>query len=151
MIDDMTDHELSDTEIQAGLAKIRELAAQAIATFGPLSDVAFGFNRPSVVWVEGYIERDREHRGSEGDSKAMVDLLGAFLGECLLDAIAGEWIWDDYQQDWCVALAAGGRVFPMGKVWKLYHSGLAGGESIVSFYDVVVDFLAKGKLPTLPA
>ncbi len=145
----MGDFELTEAEIQEGLLRLPELAALAVERLGPHSDVEFGLNRDSVAWVEGYIERERERRGPEGEVDGTVNVLGAFLGECIRAAAAADWLWDEFQQDWGLALAAGGRVFPMGKVYRQYHSGLASGESILSFYDVVVDFLAKGKLPTL--
>lgn len=145
----MADSELTEADIQAGLLRLPELAALVVEKLGPLSDVEFGPNRASVAWVEGYIERERERRGPDAEADGTVNTLGAFLGECIRAAVAADWLWDEFQQDWGLALVAGGRVFPIWKVHKQYRSGLAGGESILSFYDVVVDYLAKGKLPTL--
>ncbi len=145
----MADSEWTEAEIRADLLRLPELAALVVESLGPLSDVEFGPNRASVAWVEGYIERERDRRGPDAEAVGTLNALGAFLGECIRAEVAADWLWDDFQQDWGLALAAGGRVFPIWKVHKQYRSGLAGGESILSFYDVVVDYLAKGKLPVL--
>ncbi|HZS07856.1 MAG TPA: hypothetical protein VFD58_23685 [Blastocatellia bacterium] len=128
--------------------RIRENAAIVIAELGPLSDVReFGFNRDSVVWVEGFIERQRVR--PEYDATAVASLtgvLGSFLGECLIAAAGGAWHWSEAQQAWSVAFPNATQAFPFAKVHKLFENGLEGGDSIVSFYDIAVEYLATGRL-----
>lgn len=52
-------------------------------------------------------------------------------------------------QHFGVQLRSGGNVdtcFPFGKVAKQFETGLVAGESVLAFYDLVVDAVAKGKL-----
>ncbi len=140
--------ELTEAEIAAGIAQLREVAARAIVALDPVRADGPGLDRSAVVWAEGYIERERGLAGpAQPVPEDLVYTLGAVVGESILAAADGAWVWDELQRDWCIALAAGGRVFPMGKVWRQYTRGIDAGESLVVFYDIVVDFLAKGKLP----
>ncbi|HWT01384.1 MAG TPA: hypothetical protein VN256_14135 [Pyrinomonadaceae bacterium] len=126
---------------------IKKNADLVVRELGPLSDVRFGFNRESVVWVEGFIERQRarpEHDPAAVDG--LVDVLGSFLGECLIAAAGGEWRWSDGQQTWGVAFANDTHAFPFAKVHKQFANGIEGGDSIVGFYDVAVDYMATGGL-----
>lgn len=125
----------------------RANARLVVRQLGPLSGIDFGLNRESVEWVEGFIERQRARPDFDADSVGgLVDTLGSFLGECIAANTGGAWRWSDEQQALGVAFPAGGMAFPFAKVRKLFLHGLEAGESISSFYDVAVDYLAKGKL-----
>ena len=142
---------MNETEQQEVLQRIKELADSVIERFGPLSEMDdFGFNRDSVAWVEGLIERERERRGvtdtMEEVPEGLVNTFGAFLGESLIMATGGSWEWSERQSDWGVTFTAGGGAFPFTKVWKQFKNGLVGGDSILSFYEVAVDYIATGKL-----
>lgn len=140
--------EMTDAEIAAGIAELRVVANRTLEKLGPVGETALGLDRAAVVWAEGYVEQERARRDpAQGVPEDLVHTLGAVLGECILAAARGIWVWDDLQNDWGISLAAGGRIFPMGKVWRQFTQGHAGGESIVVFYDIVVEYLAKGKLP----
>ena len=140
--------ELTEAEIAAGIAQLRAVAARAVEALDPTRAARPGLDRAAVVWAEGHIERERGHGApAHAVPEDLVYTLGAVVGESILAAAEGAWVWDELQRDWCIALAAGGRVFPMGKVWRQYTRGLDAGESIVVFYDIVVDYLARGKLP----
>ena len=43
-------------------------------------------------------------------------------------------------------MAGDTMAFPFAKVRKQFDNGHEGGESILSFYDVAVDYVSKGKL-----
>ena len=45
-----------------------------------------------------------------------------------------------------VRFADGSGAFPFSKVRKLFANGLEGGDSILSFYNVAIDVVAKGTL-----
>ncbi len=138
----------SEADSAASHARVRELAAVVLTQLATLSDAPLTYDRASVVWLEGYIERERMGRDPAAGAPAeLVDGLGAFLGECILASADGQWVWDEFQNDWCLALTVGGRISPAGKIWRQFMHGRDGGESIVAFYDIVVDYLAKGKLP----
>jgi hypothetical protein len=126
---------------------IKKNAQLVIDQLGQLSDVNFGFNRESVAWVEGFIERQRAR--PDFDPTAVNNLaqtLGSFLGECIIANAGGSWRWSEEHQDWSVAFSDDSHAFPFVKVRKLFADGLEGGESILSFYDIAVDYVSKGKL-----
>src|SRR5690242_18865031 len=50
---------MDEAERDDELARIRELADFVVERFGPISEIEFGFNRASVQWAEGFIERQR--------------------------------------------------------------------------------------------
>jgi hypothetical protein len=127
------------------LQLIRSNAAFAVENFGALTAFEFGHNRQSVEWVEGFIERQRE-RG--GDHYNMIGILGSFLGEAIIAQTGGTWV--AAGDTFGLQFQNGDHLdlcFPFGKVAKQFETGLAAGESVLAFYDLVVDVVAKGKLP----
>ncbi len=129
------------------LAQIRELADVVVERFGPLSEIAFGFDRDSVAWVEGFIERHRaDLKPGDEVPEGLVNCLGAFLGESIVRATGGQWARSEQDGSWSVQFANGSGAFPFAKVWKQFENGLEGGDSILSFYDIAVEYVAAGKL-----
>ena len=139
---------MTDAEKEQTIRRIGELAATVIEQFGPLSEIEFGFNRASVEWVEGFVGRWRARSDPANPvSEGLVNAFGSFLGECILSATAGKWDWSEQQKAWGILFPSGAWAFPFAKVWKLFENGIEGGDSIVSFYNVAVNFVAPGKLP----
>jgi hypothetical protein len=139
---------MDEAEIEHAIGRIQELAIFVIEKFGPLSEIEFGLNRPSLEWVEGFIERERQRRDPGSDiPEGLLNTLGAFLGECIVAASGGKWEWHEQQQDWGIHFSSGASAFPFSKVWKQFKNGIEGGDSILSFYDVAVNYVALGKLP----
>ena len=127
--------------------QIRANVQLVIRELGPLSGLDFGLNRESVEWVEGFIERQRSRPDFDENSlDGLVNTLGSFLGECIAVNTGGTWQWSEAQQALGVTFPAGGYAFPFAKVRKAFLQGLEAGESISSFYDVAVEYIAKGKL-----
>jgi len=126
---------------------LEENVRLAIAQLGPLSGLDFGLDRESLRYVEGFLERQRERPGFDPDAAGgLIGVVGAFLGACVAEATGGEWHWSEERGAWCVRLPNGALAFPFAKVNKLARQGLAAGESIVSFYDIAVKYLATGAL-----
>jgi hypothetical protein len=69
----------------------------------------------------------------------LVSILGSFLGECIAANSGGAWLWHEECQAWGVRLAENRYVFPFAKMEKAFDSGLDGGDSILSFYDIALD------------
>jgi hypothetical protein len=107
----------------------------------------FGLNIESVEWVEGYIERLRSNTDfDESSIGGLVNTLGSFLGECIIAAAGGEWLWVEAEQTWGISFPYNRMAFPFAKVHKQLVNGIVSGDSIVSFYDVTVNYLVTGKL-----
>jgi hypothetical protein len=126
---------------------IKKNAELVIKQLGPLSGIEFGLNRASVEWVEGFIERQRAREDFDPDAGNLDSVLGSFLGECIIANARGEWQSSDLY-GWGIAFSGDDWAFPFAKVEKAFRNGVAGGDSILSFYDTTVDFLATGKLGT---
>src|SRR5215813_12167723 len=96
----------------------------------------FGYNRESVVWVDGFIERYRSKPDFTIESAAMlVQVIGSYLGECVIREYGGEW--REHEDGWGVFFDEKNAVFPFVKVHKQFQQGLDGGESILGFFDLI--------------
>ena len=123
------------------LERIRSNASFAIERFSTLVDFEFGYGRESVAWLEGFIDRQRL-RG--GDTSKLIGVIGSFLGEAIIASAGG--VWTEAEQAYGVVFSAGDICFPFAKVSKQFENGTEGGDGILSFYDIAVDYVAKGKL-----
>lgn len=138
------------------LQQIRANAQLVIAKLGPTSGiqtggVMFGYNRESVAYLAGLIERLRledENRPEPPDT--LVSTLGSFFGECLVAGTGGQWYWDAELDQYGVALvSAQGQqhaVFPFAKLANQFANGIEGGDSVLGMYDIVLEGLATGKM-----
>lgn len=124
---------------------IKKNADLVIKQFAPLSGINFGLNRDSVEWVEGFIERQRAREDFDlNKSERLIDVLGSFLGECIIANAGGEWRASE-AGGLGVAFPDGNCSYPFNKMGKMFRYGLAGGDSILSFYDTTVNFIATGR------
>jgi len=128
-----------------GIEKIRANAEMAARKLGPLSGLGegFGFNRASVEWVEGYIERLRSSGDFSGkqDFGSLPSVLGSFLGECIVQTYGGEWRNEDGW--WGIYFNDRNAAYPFNKVTKQFENGRDGGDSILSFFDTIPIVLLK--------
>ena len=130
------------------IAAIRANSELAITTFKDRSGIDFGFDRKSVAWMEGFI--DRQRTVDPTPPPMITAVLGSHLGQSIIAAAGGAWARDEAGQigirfdndDWC---------YPFAKVAKQIEGGAGIGEGILSFYDVSVEYLATGRLPGQPA
>ena len=106
-----------------------------------------GFDRESVAWVEGFIERARKRYAPDQQPEGLIMTLGCYLGAAIIEATKGAWF-DDDVGGIGVGFPSGDIVFPFAKVRKQFEQGVEGGESILSFYTVSVNYIAAGKLQT---
>jgi hypothetical protein len=107
---------------------------RVIARLGEHTDFPFGLDRRSLIWAEGFLERQRAQPGF--DAATLVPVLGSFLGQCLV--VHGDFVWVERPEGWCVHCP---RIdaFPFAKVAKQARHGVAGGESMVRFFDLVLE------------
>jgi hypothetical protein len=114
--------------------KFRELAEKLISTLSAQSGVTLGYDGPSVEWVDGFIERQRvRFPGAEADG--LVNVIGAFVGECVMANYGGRWRRDEH--GWGVFFDDGNAAYPFANVRKQFDNGREGGDSVHSFYETI--------------
>ena len=131
---------------------ILDNALFAITEFGPLCEAHdFDYDQASVAWVEGFIERQRIRLAASGETAGdgIVSVIGSFLGEAIIAAAGGNWA-VTADGDIGLQFENGAWCFPFTKVRKQFEHGLADAESILSFYNVSIEVVAKGLLGNSP-
>ena len=116
--------------------KIRANAQLVVDRLSSVSglDTRFGYNRDSVKWVYGFIERRRTAADVHSEETAkLIQVLGSYLGECVIHTYGG--IWKEQDDQWVVSFDDSNHVFPFNKVWKQFHYGH--GDSILSFFEMI--------------
>ncbi len=123
--------------------QIRELAK---ITSEDLGLWELGYSRAAVEKVEDFVERERMNWGQETRG-SWANRLGAFLGECLLETLEGQWQWHEALHTWGILFQSGLWAFPFSKIHKQLEEGSSSGESILHFFDSAVAYAPSGKLP----
>jgi hypothetical protein len=115
--------------------QIRSNARLATAWFKSISPLQalFGLDRDSLKWVDGFVEQQRTTPSRVPGT--FVELIGSYLGECVIHAYGGEWRLQDGQ--WGVFFDDSNAVFPFDKVRKQLQNGLAAGDSILGLFDMI--------------
>ncbi|MGO8816678.1 MAG: hypothetical protein ACLQVG_18735 [Terriglobia bacterium] len=118
-------------------------AEMVIQQFRPLSGIEFGYNRQSVEWLEGHIERLRQtgKLQDEATREELVNVLGSFLGECIVRRYGGAWT--QREGIWCVAFDSHNVAFPFAKVAKQMENGREGGDGIGGFFSIIPEVFRK--------
>jgi hypothetical protein len=122
----------------------RNNAELAVKRFGPLSKLgeAFGYSRESIEWVEGFIERQRRRADiSAEETEILLQLIGSYLGECLIYTYGG--FWRIQNGEWGVFFNDSNAAFPFSKVRKQFENGIDGGDSILSFFEMTRVMIMK--------
>lgn len=130
---------------QDRLGKLRANADFVVRQLGSMSGLDFGLDQASVAWTDGFLERQRGTL-PEGDGGGIVNVLGSYLGEAIIAAVPGAAWADDAEGNLGILFPTGDMAFPFAKVAKQLADGLEAGESMLSFYNIAVNYVAAGKL-----
>ncbi len=126
------------------LEMIRANAELVVRELAHASGTKIGFDQESVAYVEGFIERQRVE--IPDTARQLVEVLGCYLGEAIIESSPGaEWSEDD-NGALMIQFPNGDAAYPFGKVEKQIADGTANGESILSFYNICINYVAAGKL-----
>jgi hypothetical protein len=117
--------------------QIKANAEFMVQKLGTTSGINFGYNRESVEWLEGYIERLRESGTlvDEAAKQKFANIFGSFLGECIVRCYGGSWA--ERSGSWAVAFDDQNCVFPFAKVMKQIENGRGAGDGIGGFFTFI--------------
>lgn len=96
-----------------------------------------GFDAPGVRWLDGYIQRLHD-QGDVADAEPLSDRLGAYLGECIIQAYGGAW--QQTEHGWAVVMDRDLAVFPFNKTHKHLVDGA--GDSVLSLFNSIPALMA---------
>lgn len=103
--------------------------------------VSLSFDRAGAEWLDGHLNRLRGRLSPEAQA-GIVNVMGSFLGECIVRAHGGEWI--EKAGEWLVqvkrAYTVSVNVF--GKVEK--QLAQVEGESVLSLFDFALEVAENG-------
>ena len=112
--------------------KLRHNAELVISVGRDRLGVELAFDHAGVQWVDGYIERLRESFPVE-KRPAIIDRLGAFVGECIISTYGGEWVEQD--GSWGVQVSPSLWACPFAKIDKQFENGPE--DSVESFFTAI--------------
>ena len=92
------------------------------------------YDADSVKFIEGFIERNKGNFEKE-ESKSLINSLGSFLGQCIIENYGGQWQLDNDTGSVAVVFDDKNKAFPFAKVSKQFENGLE--DSVYSFYTVI--------------
>ena len=92
------------------------------------------YDADSVKFIEGFIERNKGNFEKE-ESKGLINSLGSFLGQCIIENYGGQWQLDNETGSVAVAFDDKNKAYPFAKVSKQFENGLE--DSVYSFYNVI--------------
>jgi hypothetical protein len=120
--------------------KFKRLAEILVSTSSERLGVHLGYDRESIKWMDGYIERIRPNL-EESAVEGIYTSIGAFLGECIIANYGGEW--RETEGAWGIYFDDENAAYPFAKVQKhLLHGS---EDSILSFYDVIPVVFGKSQ------
>lgn len=130
---------------------LAELSAAMLASAESLRKMAresytldLAFDAQAVQWLEGYIQAFYE-RADEATKVQVIQVAGAFLGECLVRCFGGGW-WR-FEKSACIVFDGEIALFPLSKVQKQLEQG-AQAEGVARFFNAFASMHAQKQPPT---
>ena len=114
------------------LARIRANAELVVTVAHQELGKDITYDQAGVEWLDGYIERQHE-QGDPASRPKLVQILGSFLGECIVRSLGGHWANDE--GTWAIRFDKRNAAFPFAKVQKHLNNG--GGDSVLAFYQSI--------------
>ncbi len=112
---------------------IKANAEKLIEKLRPISKINFGYNKESVHWLQGYIERLRRSEKFKESEEQFVSVFGSYLGECIIQRHGGHW--ENRDGIFAVAFDDQNYVLPFNRVKKQWQNGLEDG--IADLFDMI--------------
>jgi hypothetical protein len=112
--------------------RIRRNAELVVSIAHEQLNVDIGYDEAGVRWLDGYAQRQHE-QGNPEIRDGLVDTLGSYLGECIIQSFGGQWA--EIDGSWCVQFSEGNAAYPHNKLRKQLENGA--GDSVLSFFAAI--------------
>lgn len=124
--------------VEENVLAILKSHTEAVDQFLQHNGVVNDYGRQALEWLEGYVAR-RHDQMTQDERNRLIEMIGAFLGECLIRANGGEWIGFVYEGRKQLAVSLDKdfefKAMPFNKVAK-YFDDPSGGDSFASLFAV---------------
>ena len=117
----------------------RAAAETVVSNFRDELGVELKYDRESIEWLDGYINRVRTQLKKESYA-GLATALGAYLGETIIATYGGAWDYFEKLDQWGIRFADDNGAFPITKVYKQLEEGEF--DSVLSFFTVLPRMLA---------
>lgn len=94
---------------------------------------ALSYDHASVIWLAGFIERQRQLQIPRETINGMVGNLGCYFGRCIIECYGGKWA--ESPDGWAVQFDEQNSIFPFNKLAKHFENGTE--DSIRSMFEVI--------------
>lgn len=98
------------------------------------NELHINYDADGVKFIEEFIERQK-YNFSKDEQKGLVNSLGSFLGQTIINNYGGHWQIDNELQVVCVSFDEKNKVYPFSKASKQFDNGLE--DSVYSFYNMI--------------
>lgn len=115
------------------MKRLKGFTTNCLALARDYAEREIGFDEEGVRWLDDVIEQQRTH-GDPANRFNLMQVFGAFLGECIIRKSGGTWA--RYDETICVRFDEG-ATFPFNKVVKQFENGRAGGDSVLGMYNTI--------------
>lgn len=112
----------------------KAIAAKAVATFRDELGVELKYDKQSIEWLDGFINRVGPELEKES-VPGLATVLGAYLGETIIATYGGAWAYFEQFDQWGIRFENGDGAFPISKVYKQLEDGAF--DSILSFFTML--------------
>lgn len=112
----------------------KALAARVVSSFRDELGVDLKYDKHSIEWLDGYINRIGPQLQKESVS-GLATALGAYLGETIIATYGGAWAYFEQVDQWGIRFEDDNGAFPISKVCKQLEDGEF--DSILSFFTMI--------------
>lgn len=116
------------------IEEFKSVATTLVADFRTELDVDLNYDKQSIEWLDGYINRVAPHL-DKASVPGLATAIGAYLGEAIIATYGGVWYHHERDDQWGIRFDDGAIAFPFTKVYKQLEDGEF--ESIYSFFTVL--------------
>ncbi len=97
--------------------------------------VTFDFSDASVPLLDAWVDRLWDPAGprpSEDELDSNTKLIGAYLGEVIIQSVGGRWVWSQDPKQPAIEVRPGQIALPLNRAYKRQVNG--SGETIQDFF-----------------